>query len=162
MNPTKADETLAIVIARDEVEASDTAFTLEIFGRLLSTPETIRNFCLRVDVAFDGYSNVRDELFEMPAVRQYVSELDSKFPYWLYFLSRRHNGLGCIARCFLLPYLTEKAQAERHPKQLAELIENRWGPALNHICSACGHSQAEADELLSSAMNYFKYGREKS
>jgi hypothetical protein len=157
----KANETRTIVIGRDEVEACATEFALDVLGRLLSTPEVSRDYCLRVDVAFDGFNHVRDELFEIPSVREYVHQLDTKFPFWLYFLSRRHNGLGCIGRCFLLPFLTEKAQAELHPRQLAELIENRWGPALYHICSVCGHSESEADELLLSAMHYFQFGRER-
>lgn len=47
---------------------------------------------------------------------------------------------------------------ERHPKQLADLIERRWGPALFQICSAAGHTEAEADALLQSAMEYFASG----
>jgi hypothetical protein len=155
------DRTIAVVIAREDVEAMDTSFPRDVFSRLLASPETIRGHQSRVDVAFDGYNEVRDELFEIPAVREYVAELDREFPYWLYFLSRQHGGLQCIARCFLLPFLTERAQAERHPKQLAQLIEQRWGPALNHICAACGHTEAEADALLMSAMLYFRDGPER-
>lgn len=154
--------TLIVVVGREEVETSDTSAAMSVLSRLLSTPEMIRQFRTRVDLAFDGYNSVRDELFEIPSVRQYVSQLDAEFPYWLYFMSRNYCGLQCISRCFLLPHLTERVQAERHPRQLTELIERRWGPALNHMCAACGLSDDEADALLVSAMNYFKFGPTRS
>ena len=149
---------LIVVVGREEVEASNTSVASSVLSRLISTPEMILKFRMRVDIAFDGYNDVRDELFEIPAVRQFVAKLDAEFPYWLYFMSRSLNGLQCISRCFLLPFLSARAQADRHPRQLADLIERRWGPALNHICAGVGLTDEEADGLLLSAMDYFRYG----
>jgi hypothetical protein len=153
---------ILVVISRDEVNRQDTSGPLKTLGALLSDRETIRANKMNVDISFSGYEGTADELFEIKDVRNYVHALDAKFPYWLYFLSRYFTGLQCIAYCHLLPFLTPEAQAKRHPQQLIELIENRWGPALYHLCSGVGHTEAEANELLESAMNYFINGRTRA
>ena len=153
--------TLIIVISRDEVERQDISAPLSTLKSLLVNRDSIRANQLNVAVSFHGYDDSREELFEIPEVRNYVYALDAQFPFWLYFLSRYFTGLQCLACCHLLPYLTPEAQQQSHPKKLAELIENRWGPALLKICSAAGHSEAEADALLESAMGYFTSGPTK-
>lgn len=147
-----------VVVSRQEVESGDTSGPLSTLKHLISSQQMVREFRTRVDIAFDGYNDTSHELFEMPEVRNYVYALDEQFPYWLYFLSRNYAGLQCLTLCHLLPYLTPEAQAERHPRQLADLIERRWGPALNHICAAAGFPDSEADALLESALIYFKSG----
>ncbi len=149
---------LLIIISRDEVVRQDTSGPLTTLKHLIASPENIRANMLNVDVSFSGYENTSAELFEIPEVRNYVYALDAHFPFWLYFLSRHFLGLQCFAYCHLLPYLTPEARARSHPQKLAELVENRWGPALFQICSAAGHTETEAVALLESAMEYFASG----
>lgn len=153
---------LLIVISRDEVNRQDTSGPLKVLSTLLADRETIRANQTNVDVSFSGYEHTREELFEIVDVRNYVHVLDAQFPYWLYFLSRYFLGLQCITYCHLSPFLTPEAQAKSHPRELAEMIEKRWGPALYHLCSGVGHTEAEADALFESAIEYFMSGRTKA
>lgn len=149
---------LLIVISRDEVLSQDLSGPLATLQKLIANRESIRVNMVNVDLSFSGYDNTREELFEIPEVRRYVHALDAQFPFWLYFLSRHFMGLQCLAYCYLDAYLTEDARREAHPKQLVNLIQRRWGPALNQISSAAGHTESEADALLDSALVYFKSG----
>lgn len=149
---------LMVVISRDEVERDDRSGPLDTLKNLLETPERIRAFRTRVDISFFGYDETPQELFEMPEVRDYVSRLDDDFPYWLYFLARECTGLKCLALCMLPPFLTEEARVRIHSQGLADLLERRWVPALNHLCAAVGESDDEADQLLDSAITYFRDG----
>lgn len=158
MIPTDDFGPLLIVVSREEVISGDTSAPLSTLNQLLESRESIREFCQRVDISFSGYENTPEELFEIPEVRNYVYALDAEFPFWLYFLSREFTGLQCLALCYLLPCLTEEARARKHPKQLADLIERRWGPALNQICQAAGYPESKTDELLESALQYFVDG----
>ena len=149
---------LLIVISRDEVLRQDISGPLTTLKHLIASRENIRANMLNVDVSFSGYENTQEELFEIQEVRDYVYSLDAQFPFWLYFLSRQFMGLQCLTYCHLLPHLTLEGRLEHHPKQLANLIERRWGPALLQLCSAAGHTEAEADALLESAMEYLVSG----
>jgi hypothetical protein len=149
---------LVVLVSRDEVERRDISTAASVFTALLSCPESVRDFRERVDIAFDGYDHVRDELFEIPEVRNYVYTLDEQFPHWLYFLSRDYFGLQCVMLCFLPPFLTEEARGEIHPKRLADLLEHRWLPALYHLCSSSGLGVDIAEALEQSAADYFITG----
>jgi hypothetical protein len=150
---------LVIVISREEVERQDLSGPLSVLKSLLKSRESIRGNMTNVDIAFSGYDSTSRELFEISQVRDYVQSLDAQFCYWLYFLSRSFMGLQCLALCFLPPHLTEEARQRIHMQKLTELIERRWGPAMYKLCSAAGHSEAEADELMASAAVYFTSGR---
>ncbi len=150
--------TLIVVISRQEVERGDTAGPLSTLKHLISSPQMIRDFRTRVEIGFDGYNETIEELFEIQSVRNYVYALDAEFPYWLYFLSRNYLGLQCLTLCFLPPFLTDEARAEIHPQRIDELLERRWGPALNHICNAAGFPEAESDSLFDSALTYLRDG----
>jgi len=149
---------IMVVVSRDEVEGSDISGPLSTLRHLISSPEIIRACRERVNIAFDGYNETTEELFEMPNVRNFVHALDAEFPYWLYFLSRSFSSLQCITLCFLPPFLTEEARVRIHREQLKNLIERRWGPALNHICGAADIPDSECDALLESALRYFVDG----
>lgn len=151
-------DTLFVVVSRQEVLEGDISAALSSLRHLLSSPEMMNKFRTHVDISFHGYDDTTLELSEIPEVREYVRILDQEFPYRLYFLSREHNGLQCLTYCFLLPSLTEQARKERHPKQLADLVDKRWGPALAYICAAAGNTQFEVDSLLDSAIDYFFNG----
>lgn len=149
---------IMLVISRAQVESGDTSEPLAVLQQLISSPEMIRQSRERLDVAFDGYNHQREELFEIPEVRNYVYALDAEFPYWLYFMTRESPGLQCLALCFLPPYLTPEARQEIHARRLDELIEKRWGPALDQVCQAASLSDSEVESLVKSAVNYFLSG----
>ncbi len=95
----------------------------------------------------------------MPAVRSFVSKLDEKFPYWLFFLSKHHLGLQCVLLCFLPPFLTETARAGVFPERIGELLTRHWFPAMNHICDYAGFSEQEVDALTDRVVDYINHGR---
>lgn len=88
-----------IVISRHESEACDIAPALNTLETLLYDAETVRMFQGQVGLSFHGYDADTRELYEIPEVRDYLAALDSKFPYWFYFLSTYEDTLKMIAFC---------------------------------------------------------------
>lgn len=155
----KTIDPLVIVISRNEVEAMDISAALGTLKKLTDSPDTAREFVERVDIAFHGYDHIRDELFEIPEVRNFVYKLDDQFPFWLYFLSKRHLGLQCILWCFLPPFLTDDARSRIFPERVNDLLTKRWLPAMNHICEYVGFSESQIEQLTERAMAYITKGR---
>ena len=79
-------EPLILVISREEVLAEDIEPALGVLKKLTESPEVARSYREKVDIAFHGYDNYAEELFEIPEVRNYMYKLDEQFPFWLYFL----------------------------------------------------------------------------
>jgi len=150
---------LVVVISRTEVEAMDTSAALTMLKRLTESPDTARAFVERVDIAFHGYDQTSQELFEIPEVRNFAAQLDQQFPFWLFFLSKRHLGLQCLLFCFLPPFLTEAGRAKVFPERINQLLTNRWGPAMTHMCEYAGFSEMQVKRLAERAMAYITTGR---
>ena len=147
-----------ILVTREEVEAQDVSSVLEALRSLIQSPERARSFFEQVDIAFHGYNETSEELFESPNVRNFVYALDEKFPFWLYFLSKAGNGLQCIAYCFLPPFLTPAAKAQHFPERLNDLLTRRWFPAMNQVCEWTGLSEQEIESLTDRSVKYLLGG----
>jgi hypothetical protein len=76
---------LNVVVSRRDVEAADTSSTLGALRRLIESPATARQFFERVDIAFHGYDDASQELFEIVEVRDFVYKLDEQFPFGSFF-----------------------------------------------------------------------------
>lgn len=113
----------------------------------------------RVDIAFHGYDHTHEELFEIPEVRDFVYKLDEQFPFWLYFLSKRHLGLQCLLWCFLPPFLTVEARSKIFPERINDLLTKRWLPAMNQIGEHLGLSESQIERLTERALSYITNGR---
>lgn len=150
---------LVIVISRAEVESHDTSVAMSVLNQLCTSPQVARGHLERVEIAFHGYDHQADELFEIPAVRQYVQELDNQFPYWLYFLSKRHLGLQCLLYCFLPPFLKEEARNRIFPERINQLLTERWYPAMAQMCQLTGLSDEQVEQLVDRALQYITEGR---
>lgn len=145
---------LNIVISKDDVLKKDFSSPMNILQQLIASPKVALYFKERVDIYIDGYNECRDELWEIPEVRNYVNELDEKFPFWLYFLSKNGGGLYVIIKCFLLPFLTPEAENEYNIPKLEGYLLNRGFLAMNQICEYTGLSEEENVEMTNRGLKY--------
>ena len=145
---------LNIVITKDEVLKQDISKPIKMLQQLIASPETSRYFMERVDIAFDGYNEYRDELWEIPEVRNYVVMLDGAFPFWFYFLSKNGKGLYVIVKCFLLPFLTAQGEKEHNMPKLEKYMLERGFPAMNQVCDFTGLSNDENIAMSNRVLSY--------
>lgn len=151
-------EPLIIVVSKDEVLSEDVEPALGTLKRLTESSEAARLYREKVDIAFQGYDDHPEELFEIPEVRNYVYKLDEQFPFWLYFLSKKHLGLQALLLCFLPPYLKEEAKKKIFPERINDLLTKRWFPALNHIGEFVGMSDHENEAITERTIQYIFNG----
>lgn len=151
-------EPLIIIVSKDEVLSEDVEPALGTLKRLTESSEAARLYREKVDIAFQGYDDHPEELFEIPEVRNYVYKLDEQFPFWLYFLSKKHLGLQALLLCFLPPYLKEEAKKKIFPERINDLLTKRWFPALNHIGEFVGMSDHENEAITERTIQYIFNG----
>jgi hypothetical protein len=149
---------IVVVITREEVEAQDMSSVLGALRALVASPEIARTYFEQVDIAFHGYNDTPEELFEILEVRDFVYELDNQFPYWLFFLDKSSLGLQFIAYSFLPPFLTDEAKKAIYPERLDALLTKRWFPAMNQICDWVGFTEQQNEALTSRAVEYLLSG----
>ncbi len=149
---------VVVVVSREEVEARDISSVIGTLKSCLASPERALSLFEKLDIAFNGYDHDAREIFEIPEIREFVSLLDSEFPYWLFFLTKSGTGLQAIMLCFMPPYLTEQARSTVLPQRLDQLLSNRWFPAMNHICEVVEFSEDQIEMLTNNVADYFING----
>lgn len=83
-------------IDRKEVENKD----FRGITKLIKTMQGMGNrSCQSVNLTFDGYDHVPDEIFEINEIRQYVKVLLQKYPDLFYYLSQ--NYTQCLQNIIL-------------------------------------------------------------
>jgi hypothetical protein len=107
---------IAVFVSRDEFERLDLSGCLQVLDSLIESRERAMRFRDRVDFAVDGYNDDPRELFEIPEVRTFVRELDAKWPYWFFFLSKATGALAMIMFC-LCRYQRVGAGSTRYDPQ---------------------------------------------
>jgi hypothetical protein len=152
---------LTIVISREQVDAGDISEPLSVLRQLLNREAAIK-FCERVEIGVAGFDDDPRELYEIEEVRSLVHKLDSEFPYWLYFLTKRGTGLSFILSCFCPPFLTQEARASIWNERIADYLSKRGFPALNHVCEAAGCSEEEIKRLTDRSTEYVLNGSDVS
>lgn len=153
-----APDFVMVIVSKREVVALDTGAALGTLRTFVASPDAARRWFECVDISIQGYDHRAEELFEIPEVRAYVAELDKEFPYWLFFLSKRHLGLQFVTHCFLPPFLTQEAKVVHFPPRLDQLLETRWFPAMNEVCRWVGMSGPEIDGLSDRCVEYLLKG----
>ena len=147
-------EPVIFVVSKNEVVNQDISSILSSLNNLLSSPEKALSYCEKIDISFDGYNNIHDELFEIPEVRNFVYKLDEEFPYWLYFCSKELHGLRTLLYCFLPPHLTDEAKAKYWGEKSLEVLTGRWFPAMNSICDFVKADEEENIRLTEVTYKY--------
>jgi hypothetical protein len=89
---------VGIVVSRQETESQDINPALNVLESLLFDAETVRMFQGQASISFQGYDSDSQELYQVQEIRRYVAQVDSKFPYWFYFLADA-DTLKFIAFC---------------------------------------------------------------
>lgn len=147
-----------IIISRAEVTTKDVTSVVEALRALIASQNTALQYFESVDLAFHGYNETSEELFEMEEVREFVYALDEQFPFWLFFLDKAALGLQCIAYCFLPPFLTAEAKQRIYPERLNDLLTKRWFPAMNQICEWVGFNEDQIEILTDRSVQYLLGG----
>lgn len=98
------DDTLTIIVSREEIETQDIEPALSFLHRFIESPQIARSYMEKINIAFDGYNQTKIELFEMQEVRNYIYKLAINFHFGFIFCQSiilASNAL-CFAFCHLI------------------------------------------------------------
>ena len=87
------EEPIGIVIPREAVESCDTEQVLmgpSVLVRCAALAPRARG---KLQLAFDGFDRDPRELWQIRAVRRFVSRLDEVFPYWFFLADAFGDGV---------------------------------------------------------------------
>ena len=102
----------------------------------------------------DGYNDDPRELFEIPEVRTFIRDLDSKWPFWFFFLSKATNALKMIMFS-LCRYQRAGGALIRYDPKDVKLFLYRHFDALNQIFDRFDFDKPLNKEMSEAIFDYF-------
>jgi hypothetical protein len=145
---------IGVVVSRQEVESLDISQALKMLQSVLHDAETVRMFQGQVGISFHGYDTDSRELYQIPEVRRYVALLDSKFPFWFYFLSTDHDTLKMIAFCLCSTKEVDSGLACVDPAEIEPFLIRHFD-ALNYLFAHYGLDEAINEEISALVLDCF-------
>lgn len=100
------DTMLLISVSRPYVESGQTDEVLAFLNQLTESRETVFRCRDRLVITFDGWSEDRREIHEIPQVVSYFRALHDRWPYWAWFCAKRVEQ-GVIVTALLSDAATE-------------------------------------------------------
>ena len=146
---------LSVVVDRKDVERCDPGPVLQVLGRLLQDRQTVERFRGRVEVAFYGYDDDPRELYEIQQVRGFVSELDKKFPFWLYFLNLSSGTLVLVLLCLCQYSLGPNRMLIPDKIGMAKFLDEHY-VAVNWLFETYNLDEKDNEALTAQVTDYFE------
>lgn len=99
-NRERDQRTIFYIVMRDEIERGDTSRFLANFGPRTDKAR-LRDVEGRIAIAVAGYDNEPDELFTIPAVRNFFASIQRIWPCWLFLSGTQDDCLRSVMFCLL-------------------------------------------------------------
>ena len=148
-------------ITRQEIEAKDFQRFEAAFG---SWPELrgaeLRQHFDSLTLLVGGYNLSIDELYTIPEVRRYFTELHKRWPWWLFFLKNHEANIAVCYLCILQRVDSYKKSeawdcaAVFDPHELLEIIKHDFC-RMNLLFERAGMSDKENDRRSDEILRLF-------
>jgi hypothetical protein len=144
-----------VVISREEIKRGWVDEVVDSLGMFTETPDVALEYMEKVGVSFYGYTDIGNSVWEMKEVRDFICQIDERFPYWLFFMNKFCEGLEYIYLCKMPPVLTREERTEIFPRTLARLMNSRWLPAMREMAEYAGLNEGQIECLADRSVSYF-------
>lgn len=145
-----------IRITRDQVFKPSMEPVLVELKDLIRHPFTAKAHFEKISLHFDGFACAKSELWTVPEFRDFIVQLSSKFPYWLFFLTKETDSLQIIVKCFLLPHIAQKEERKINGPLLEQHLTQLAFPALNQLLQWCDFNEETNISMSEEVIKYFE------
>ena len=145
---------LGVVVSRDDVESKDISSTLDTLSSLLVDRASVQKYQGRVSISFDGFNDDPREIYEVPEIRRFCTQLDVSFPYCLYFLSMQDPSLKMFAFCLCRVEKDGPGVVRLDEMDLASFFQSHF-TAMNRLFSVYSLDEETNRSISDSVVQYF-------
>jgi len=94
MSYLKNEEYIKFLITKDELANKKTQRYFDLLQYVGENPEFAKKFCGKFAFYFDGYTE--QELWQEPLIRNFVQQLNARFPYMFYLAEKQAGTLKLL------------------------------------------------------------------
>lgn len=87
---------ILLAIEKEQIDRQDVGALLTALLSMTVGADSVREFSGRLRLVFAGYETDAREVYAIPEIRQYLSNINASFPYWFHFCDKTDDSLFVV------------------------------------------------------------------
>jgi len=118
-------------ISQETIQNCDTSEYVTLLHGITGSLQSFEAAFQRYVLSVSGYDNDQRELYQIPEVVSFIKDLNSKLPFWLYFVNTADKRffswmIACLCRAISLDHDDETIYADFNDDAYNDLIEYQF------------------------------------
>ena len=143
---------IVLQISQEAIQNCDTSEYVTLLHGITDSLQSFEAAFQRYVFLISGYDNDQRELYQIPEVVRFKKGLNSKLPFWLYFINTSDKKffswmIACLCRAMSLDQDEETIYADFNADAYNELIETQFSNIVK-LMSGLGMGESIQEKVL--------------
>ena len=143
---------IVLQISQEAIQNCDTSEYVTLLHGITDSLQSFEAAFQRYVFLISGYDNDQRELYQIPEVVSFIKDLNSKLPFWLYFINTSDKKffswmIACLCRAMSLDQDEETIYADFNADAYNELIETQFSNIVK-LMSGLGMGESLQEKVL--------------
>ncbi len=139
-------------IPQEAIQNCDTSEYVTLLHGATGSLQSFEAAFQRYVLSVSGYDNDQRELYQIPEVVSFIKDLNSKLPFWLYFVNTSDKRffswmIACLCRAMSLDHDEETIYADFNADAYNDLIEYQFSNTLKRM-TGLGMGESIQEKVL--------------
>ena len=150
-NVQQSDYTV-LQISQRNIQICDTSGYVSLLHDATGTVQSFKEAFQKYVLLVSGYDNDQRELYQIPEVVKFITDLNSKLPFWLYFINTKDKRffswmIACLCQATSLDQDEETIYADFSAEVYNKLIETQFSNIVK-LMSGLGMGESIQEKVL--------------
>ena len=143
---------IVLQISQEAIQNCDTSKYVTLLHGITDSLQSFEAAFQRYVFLISGYDNDQRELYQIPEVVRFIKDLNSKLPFWLYFVNTTDKRffswmIACLCRAMSLDQDEETIYADFNADAYNDLIEYQFSNIVK-MMSGLGMGESIQEKAL--------------
>ena len=143
---------IVLQISQEAIQNCDTSEYVTLLHGATGSLQSFEAAFQRYVLSVSGYDNDQRELYQIPEVVSFIKDLNSKLPFWLYFVNTADKRffswmIACLCQAMSLDQDEETIYADFNADAYNELIETQFSNIVK-LMSGLGMGESLQEKVL--------------
>ena len=143
---------IVLQISQKNIKDCDTSEYVSLLHGATGSLQSFEAAFQRYVLSVSGYDNDQRELYQIPEVVSFIKDLNSKLPFWLYFVNTSDKRffswmIACLCRAMSLDHDEETIYADFDADAYNDLIEYQFSNTLK-LMTGLGMGESIQEKVL--------------
>ena len=143
---------IVLQISQEAIQNCDTSEYVTLLNGITDSLQSFEAAFQRYVLSVSGYDNDQRELYQIPEVVSFIKDLNSKLPFWLYFVNTSDKKffswmIACLCQAMSLDQDEETIYADFNADVYNDLIEYQFNNIVK-LMSGLGMGESIQEKVL--------------